>query len=116
MVKNVDCKGFLIDGYPRDVPQGKQFEESVSFFPKSIFYIECLLAWIMLIYNYTHSNSKTQVQILEEKNFSMIVHLMISNYRELFIRSPDPLVQCSFQTTKLFLSKITFCLNDFPKI
>ena len=30
MLKNADCKGFLIDGYPRDVPQGEQFELTVS--------------------------------------------------------------------------------------
>jgi adenylate kinase family enzyme len=31
MIKNVDkSKGFLIDGYPREVPQAKKFEELVS--------------------------------------------------------------------------------------
>lgn len=30
MVKNADkSKGFLIDGYPREVPQAKKFEEMV---------------------------------------------------------------------------------------
>ena len=37
MLKNADCKGFLIDGYPRDVPQGEQFEQSVSFLYVKIF-------------------------------------------------------------------------------
>ena len=31
MIKKVDCKGFLIDGFPRDIPQGQQFENTVSF-------------------------------------------------------------------------------------
>lgn len=31
MIKNVDkTKGFLIDGYPREIPQAKKFEEMVS--------------------------------------------------------------------------------------
>ncbi len=31
MIKNADkSKGFLIDGYPREVPQAKKFEELVS--------------------------------------------------------------------------------------
>lgn len=30
MSKKTDAKGFLIDGYPRDVPQGEKFEESVG--------------------------------------------------------------------------------------
>ena len=32
MVKNNDAKGFLIDGYPRDVSQGEKFEKEVKFF------------------------------------------------------------------------------------
>ena len=31
MIARSDSKGFLIDGYPRDVQQGEQFEESVSY-------------------------------------------------------------------------------------
>ena len=31
MLKNADkSKGFLIDGYPREVPQAKKFEELVN--------------------------------------------------------------------------------------
>jgi adenylate kinase family enzyme len=31
MLKNADkSKGFLIDGYPREVPQAKEFEKTVS--------------------------------------------------------------------------------------
>jgi len=31
MIKNADkSNGFLIDGYPREVPQAKKFEELVS--------------------------------------------------------------------------------------
>jgi len=40
MLKNADCKGFLIDGYPRDVPQGEQFEQSVGKC-KFIVYFHC---------------------------------------------------------------------------
>jgi adenylate kinase family enzyme len=30
MIKNADkSNGFLIDGYPREIPQAKKFEESV---------------------------------------------------------------------------------------
>ena len=29
MVKNKASKGFLIDGFPRDVPQGEKFENEV---------------------------------------------------------------------------------------
>lgn len=31
MVKKNDAKGFLIDGFPRDVPQGEKFENEVCF-------------------------------------------------------------------------------------
>ena len=31
MMANADAKGFLIDGYPREVAQGEQFESTVSF-------------------------------------------------------------------------------------
>jgi len=40
MLKRADCKGFLIDGYPRDVPQGEKFEESVGKC-KFILYFHC---------------------------------------------------------------------------
>jgi len=30
MLANTDAKGFLIDGYPREVDQGKQFESSIA--------------------------------------------------------------------------------------
>ena len=30
MLANADAKGFLIDGYPREVAQGEQFESTVS--------------------------------------------------------------------------------------
>jgi len=30
ITKNPDSKGFLIDGYPRDVNQGVEFEKTVS--------------------------------------------------------------------------------------
>jgi len=40
MIKRKDCKGFLIDGFPRDVPQGKQFEDTVGKC-KYILYFEC---------------------------------------------------------------------------
>jgi adenylate kinase family enzyme len=33
MLKNADkSKGFLIDGYPREIPQAKKFEELVCLF------------------------------------------------------------------------------------
>ena len=32
MVANKDANGFLIDGYPRQVDQGKEFENEVCFF------------------------------------------------------------------------------------
>ncbi len=32
MIKNADkSKGFLIDGYPREIPQAKKFEELVRY-------------------------------------------------------------------------------------
>ena len=31
MMANADAKGFLIDGYPREVAQGEQFESTVSY-------------------------------------------------------------------------------------
>lgn len=31
MLKSSDSKGFLIDGYPREIQQGKEFEQTVSF-------------------------------------------------------------------------------------
>ncbi|XP_066935736.1 uncharacterized protein [Clytia hemisphaerica] len=40
MLKNSDCKGFILDGYPRDVPQGEKFEESVGKC-KFILYFHC---------------------------------------------------------------------------
>lgn len=30
MIRNKDCNGYLIDGFPRDTPQGEQFEKTVS--------------------------------------------------------------------------------------
>ena len=30
MVRNKDAKGFLIDGFPRDVSQGEKFEKEVK--------------------------------------------------------------------------------------
>ncbi|XP_065068415.1 adenylate kinase isoenzyme 5-like [Rhopilema esculentum] len=30
MIKNKDAKGFLVDGFPRDVPQGQKFENEVG--------------------------------------------------------------------------------------
>jgi len=40
MLKNKDCNGFLIDGFPRDVPQGEKFEKDIA--PcKFILYFEC---------------------------------------------------------------------------
>jgi len=32
MVKKSESKGYLIDGFPREIKQGKQFERQVSFF------------------------------------------------------------------------------------
>ena len=32
MFANQDASGFLIDGYPRELDQGKKFEETVSFY------------------------------------------------------------------------------------
>ena len=40
MIKNKDCKGFLIDGFPRDVPQGEKFEREIEAC-KFILYFEC---------------------------------------------------------------------------
>jgi len=40
MIKRSDCKGFLIDGFPRDVPQGHLFEEKVGKC-KCILYFQC---------------------------------------------------------------------------
>eukprot|EP00794_Sanderia_malayensis_P016052 gene16052-17674_t len=40
MVRNKDCKGFLIDGFPRDVPQGEKFENEVGIC-KFILYFDC---------------------------------------------------------------------------
>ena len=40
MIKNKDCKGFLIDGFPRDVPQGEKFEREIVAC-KFILYFEC---------------------------------------------------------------------------
>ncbi|XP_057289382.1 uncharacterized protein LOC130612110 [Hydractinia symbiolongicarpus] len=40
MIKRRDCKGFLIDGFPRDVPQGERFERTVGRC-KFILYFEC---------------------------------------------------------------------------
>lgn len=38
MVKNADqSKGYLIDGYPREVPQAEKFEQLVCFFIKRLF-------------------------------------------------------------------------------
>merc|ERR1711965_1109665 len=40
MTSRPDCKGFLIDGFPRDIPQGKKFEDKVGKC-KMILYFEC---------------------------------------------------------------------------
>ncbi|XP_004210036.3 adenylate kinase isoenzyme 5 isoform X1 [Hydra vulgaris] len=40
MIRNKDSKGFLIDGFPRDVPQGKLFEKTVAKC-KCVLYFEC---------------------------------------------------------------------------
>jgi len=40
MVKRKDSKGFLIDGFPRDVPQGEKFENEVGTC-KFILYFDC---------------------------------------------------------------------------
>jgi len=40
MIAKKDCKGFLIDGFPRDVPQGIKFEKTVGKC-KCILYFEC---------------------------------------------------------------------------
>merc|ERR1712198_161605 len=40
MIKNKDCKGFLIDGFPRDVPQGEKFEDTVGKC-KVLLYFKC---------------------------------------------------------------------------
>jgi len=40
MIKNKDCNGFLIDGFPRDVPQGEKFEKEIGAC-KFILYFEC---------------------------------------------------------------------------
>ena len=39
MLANTDAKGFLIDGYPREVDQGKQFESSV----RNLFFLNAFL-------------------------------------------------------------------------
>jgi len=40
MIARKDCKGFLIDGFPRDVPQGEKFENTVGKC-KYILYFNC---------------------------------------------------------------------------
>lgn len=46
MLKAIEggAKGFLIDGYPRDVDQGKRFEEKVNYYLKYLMIISLVIS------------------------------------------------------------------------
>ena len=45
MMANADAKGFLIDGYPREVAQGEQFESTVSLIKPNLNQFELILKY-----------------------------------------------------------------------